>query len=137
MKALSERVIKGAGHDSSLRDPPPQCHPGTRVQLREKIIAWFRNREREKALLWLNGPAGVGKSAVIQTVAESFAESKSLGATLTSQGSMVAMTLSASLSLLPTNSLQGSPPTERISRNELFLTRSYWRRGCKNNFESS
>lgn len=82
MKALSERVIEGAEHDSSLRDPPPLCHPGTRVQLHGKISAWFHNKEREKALLWLKGPAGVGKSAVVQTFAESLAGPKHLGATL-------------------------------------------------------
>jgi len=82
MKALSERVIEGAEYDSSLRDPPPQCHPNTRIQLRGTIVTWFHNKTRKKALLWLNGPAGVGKSAVIQTVAESLAESNSLGATL-------------------------------------------------------
>lgn len=82
MKALSKHIIEGAEYDSSLRDPPPQCHPGTRVQLGRKLNTWFHNRGREQRLLWLNGPAGVGKSAVIQTFAESLAESGSLGATL-------------------------------------------------------
>ncbi len=82
MKALSKRVIDGAEYDSSHRDPPPHCHPGTRIQLRERIISWLCNKRREKVLLWLRGPAGVGKSAVIQTLAESLAESESLGATL-------------------------------------------------------
>src|ERR1700760_182617 len=82
MKALSKRAIEGAEYDSSARDPPPSCHPGTRVQLLEKIKTWFYNRMGEKALLWLSGPAGVGKSAIIQTLAEALAESKSLGATL-------------------------------------------------------
>lgn len=82
MKALCERMIEGVEYDSSLRDPPPQCNPGTRVQLRGRIVTWFQDSERAKALLWLNGPAGVGKSAIIQTVAESLAESNTLGATL-------------------------------------------------------
>lgn len=81
MKALSERAIDGAEFDSSARDPPPMCHPGTRVELLGKIKTWFYKKEREK-LLWLSGPAGVGKSAVIQTFAEFLAESSSLGATL-------------------------------------------------------
>lgn len=82
MKALSKRAINGAEYDSSVRDPPPSCHPGTRVQLLKKIKKWFYNKKREKAFLWLNGPAGVGKSAIIQTFAESLAESGSLGAAL-------------------------------------------------------
>ncbi len=82
MKELSDRVMDGAEHDSSARDPPPLCHPGTRVQLTGRIDKWFHDKRRQKALLWLNGPAGVGKSAVIQTFAESLAESRGLGATL-------------------------------------------------------
>ncbi len=82
MKALSECAIDGAEYDSSVRDPPPHCHPDTRLHLRGKILVWFHDEEREKALLWLNGPAGVGKSAVVQTLAESLAEADSLGATL-------------------------------------------------------
>lgn len=81
MKTLSEHVIRGAEHDSSDRDPP-YCHPGTRMELKERINNWFLDKDRDKALLWLYGPAGVGKSAVMQTLAETLAESSRLGATL-------------------------------------------------------
>lgn len=82
MKSLSEHIIHGAEFDSSIRDPPPRCHPGTRVELNDKINQWFNDEGRQKALLWLNGPAGVGKSAVTQTFAEFLATSKRLGASL-------------------------------------------------------
>ncbi|KAF9441206.1 hypothetical protein P691DRAFT_813428 [Macrolepiota fuliginosa MF-IS2] len=68
LKWLGKRVMPGAEFDSSERDPPPRCHPGTRISI---------NPNRSKNLLWLHGLAGVGKSAIIQSLAES--ESKSNG----------------------------------------------------------
>ncbi|KXN82171.1 hypothetical protein AN958_02980 [Leucoagaricus sp. SymC.cos] len=62
--------MRGAEYDSSERDPPPKCHPGTRKKIVECIQFWFRNLLRTNRLLWLVGPAGVGKSAIMQTLAE-------------------------------------------------------------------
>ncbi|KXN85275.1 hypothetical protein AN958_11539 [Leucoagaricus sp. SymC.cos] len=62
--------MRGAEYDSSERDPPPKCHPGTRRKIIERIQSWFRNPFRTRRLLWLVGPAGVGKSAIMQTLAE-------------------------------------------------------------------
>jgi hypothetical protein len=80
MERLSEHIIRGAAHDSSARNPPPRCHPGTRIKINEYIITWFYNEEKKELLIWIYGPAGVGKSAVMQTLAEKLAESKHLGA---------------------------------------------------------
>lgn len=82
MKLLSKHIIFGAAHDSSARVPPPRCHPGTRVKLNERMTTWFYDKKRQRLLLWVTGPAGVGKSAVIQTFAESLAISKRLGASV-------------------------------------------------------
>ncbi|KXN91193.1 hypothetical protein AN958_02613, partial [Leucoagaricus sp. SymC.cos] len=46
------------------------CHPGTRKKIIERIQFWLRNPLRTNRLLWLVGPAGVGKSAIMQTLAE-------------------------------------------------------------------
>ncbi|KXN82175.1 hypothetical protein AN958_02984 [Leucoagaricus sp. SymC.cos] len=62
--------MRGAEYDSSERDPPPKCHPGTRQKIIERIQFWFHNPFRTRRLLWLVGPAGVGKSAIMQTLAE-------------------------------------------------------------------
>ncbi|KAF9441812.1 hypothetical protein P691DRAFT_538919 [Macrolepiota fuliginosa MF-IS2] len=72
-------VIEGAEFDSSERAPPPRCHPGTRQDIMGAILAWRNNNSRAKRLLWLNGPAGIGKSAIIQTLAEAEAEAVSAG----------------------------------------------------------
>ncbi|KAF8347575.1 hypothetical protein F5887DRAFT_915827 [Amanita rubescens] len=53
---LQQFISDGAFHDSKARFPPPRCHPGTRIQCQR--------------IFWLNGPAGAGKSAIAQTVAE-------------------------------------------------------------------
>ncbi|EKM77156.1 hypothetical protein AGABI1DRAFT_43853, partial [Agaricus bisporus var. burnettii JB137-S8] len=82
MKLLSDHIILGAAHDDSARVPPPRCHPGTRVNLISRITAWFNGEQPQELLLWITGPAGVGKSAVVQTFAEYLVESKLLGASV-------------------------------------------------------
>ncbi|KAF9444864.1 hypothetical protein P691DRAFT_711202 [Macrolepiota fuliginosa MF-IS2] len=73
-------MTPGADLDSAARWPQPSCYPGTRIKLTTKIQTWFLSDRREREFLWLNGPAGVGKSAVAQTVSEFALESDILGA---------------------------------------------------------
>jgi hypothetical protein len=82
MTLLSQHIIQGAAHDSSARSPPPRCHPDTRVKLIARTTAWFEGEALQELLLWITGPAGVGKSAIVQTFAEYLAKSKSLGASV-------------------------------------------------------
>ncbi|KAF9449811.1 hypothetical protein P691DRAFT_798820 [Macrolepiota fuliginosa MF-IS2] len=82
LKWLGKRVMPGAEFDSSERDPPPRCHPGTRLSIVQRIRDWLQNAGRQKNLLWLHGPAGVGKSAIIQSLAESESKYNGVIATL-------------------------------------------------------
>jgi hypothetical protein len=83
LKELEQCTIPGAEFDSSVRDPPPRCHPGTRVEVMSDAQNWLNQTDtRKEKFLWLYGPAGVGKSAIIQSVAEEDADKKCLGATL-------------------------------------------------------
>ncbi|KAF9450595.1 hypothetical protein P691DRAFT_725659 [Macrolepiota fuliginosa MF-IS2] len=84
IQLLARHVIEGAEFDSSERYPPPHCHPGTRLDISGNLQSWIRNPSRDKRIVWLHGPAGVGKSAIIQTLAESESDSLTsiLGATL-------------------------------------------------------
>lgn len=66
--------------DSSERDPPPSCHPGTRGEIQRELATWFDDAQRRWNMIWLTGPAGTGKSAVAQTFAESCAVKGRLGA---------------------------------------------------------
>lgn len=74
--------MPGVEFDSFLRDPPPRCHPGTRMEILDDLHNWIDNAQRTHQLLWLNGPAGVGKSAIVQTLAEDPSTTPKLGATL-------------------------------------------------------
>jgi len=56
--------------DSSERDPPPRCHPGTREKATEDIVYWIEEPIPSSSILWVNGRAGVGKSALMQKLAE-------------------------------------------------------------------
>ncbi|KAF7761309.1 hypothetical protein Agabi119p4_10718 [Agaricus bisporus var. burnettii] len=82
MNSLLQHSIRGTAHDSSARDPLPRCHPETRVKLIARITAWFEGQASLELLLWITGPAGVGKSAVVQTFAEYLVKSHRLGASV-------------------------------------------------------
>lgn len=76
---LLARSTPDAFHDSSARYPPPLCHPGTREDHINQIIQWSTTENYPASqVLWLKGPAGVGKSAIAQTCAERLG--KKLGA---------------------------------------------------------
>lgn len=80
MEEMYGHVIQGAEYDSSARDSPPRCHPGTRTQILEDIQNRINDPKSSTRVVWLHGPAGVGKSAIMQTLAET---ASSLHATFT------------------------------------------------------
>jgi len=70
----------GAAYDSRDRSPPPRCLPGTREEVLKTIDAWLKAGTAGESVLWLHGPAGAGKSAIAQTVAETCAGRNQLAA---------------------------------------------------------
>ncbi|KAF8898008.1 hypothetical protein CPB84DRAFT_1175247 [Gymnopilus junonius] len=70
LKLLQDNIASGAFHDSDERFDPPKCHPRTREAVIAKIRNWIKTNDRESFFLWLYGPAGAGKSAIAQTIAE-------------------------------------------------------------------
>ncbi|CAA7257400.1 unnamed protein product [Cyclocybe aegerita] len=66
---LRDHTCSGALLDSNERFDPPRCAPDTRVSIIQEILEWIANDERS-SILWLYGPAGAGKSALAQTIAE-------------------------------------------------------------------
>ncbi|KAF9444487.1 hypothetical protein P691DRAFT_778219 [Macrolepiota fuliginosa MF-IS2] len=79
LKILLAASIPAAAYDSS--EHPRHCHPGTRYQYIDRIVNWGLNdTDRSHRILWLKGPAGVGKSAIAQSCAEEFAAQKKLAA---------------------------------------------------------
>ncbi|KDR67214.1 hypothetical protein GALMADRAFT_80196, partial [Galerina marginata CBS 339.88] len=72
-----ERLLEAASptafHNSSDVYDPPKCHPNTRVAVLNKIMNWIRGLDpetRDALIMWLNGPAGCGKSAIGRSIAE-------------------------------------------------------------------
>ena len=60
----------GAIHDSGERSPPPNCHPDTRKAVRQIILDWIQNDSAAFPFFWLYGAPGVGKTAILQAIAE-------------------------------------------------------------------
>ncbi|KAJ6537617.1 hypothetical protein B0H19DRAFT_1038001 [Mycena capillaripes] len=58
-------------HDSGERFPEPACHPGTRTRtaVLDQLRTWSLDKSPDSTLLWLNGTAGAGKSAIPQMFA--------------------------------------------------------------------
>ncbi|KIL54811.1 hypothetical protein M378DRAFT_28656 [Amanita muscaria Koide BX008] len=66
-RLLDRHVSKDALRNSF--HSPPECHPNTRTTIRDEIGCWLDESVSEKSpLLWLNGPAAVGKSVIAKTV---------------------------------------------------------------------
>ena len=67
---MSRWIAADALHDSHERTQRPKCHQKTRRKVLEYISKWLHSEENDQDLLWLYGPAGGGKSAILQTIAE-------------------------------------------------------------------
>ena len=80
MEFLQQHIAPGAFHNSDERYDPPKCHPHTRRAVLKKIMDWVKDPNKVALLLWLYGPAGAGKSAIAQTIAELLEEAGLLAA---------------------------------------------------------
>ncbi|KAJ2914173.1 hypothetical protein MD484_g6223, partial [Candolleomyces efflorescens] len=78
-KLLVQKISANALHNSSARYDPPKCDEGTRVELVETLMTRITNRRSPQRLLCMTGPAGSGKSALQQTIAERCEKSDILG----------------------------------------------------------
>ena len=73
---LKPHISEAAMHDSLARYPPPLCHPKTREKVLKIITDWIDGSYPRQRIMWLNGPAGAGKSAIAQTIAERYKGSR-------------------------------------------------------------
>lgn len=69
---LQKLATPSALHNSAQRVDPPRCHENTRQAVLKEIFAWIVQDvvERTAWVVWLNGAAGAGKSAIAQSMAE-------------------------------------------------------------------
>ncbi|KAI9148684.1 Vegetative incompatibility protein [Paramyrothecium foliicola] len=72
-------IAKGASFNSHDEESNPTCLNNTRVELLDQISTWIHDSSA-KALFWLNGMAGTGKSTISRTIARSLSETNHLGA---------------------------------------------------------
>ena len=80
---LRDNSIPAAAHDSyETESYKSSCLEGTRTQHIDDITAWTTriNQSSQHRLLWMWGPAGVGKSAIAKSCAEKTAAQCRLGA---------------------------------------------------------
>lgn len=66
---LFQSCTPEAAHDAGAREYAPRCHPGTRQNYIDQIVQWTLE-PKQRQMLWMKGPAGVGKTAVAQSCAE-------------------------------------------------------------------
>ncbi|KAJ6491050.1 hypothetical protein C8R45DRAFT_825970 [Mycena sanguinolenta] len=72
-------VALEALHNSAGTFPHPKCHPETRTELLEKLCCWATEPHSDCSIQWLHGPAGAGKSAVMQTLCQRLQDTGQLG----------------------------------------------------------
>ncbi|KAF9442292.1 kinase-like protein [Macrolepiota fuliginosa MF-IS2] len=82
LQFIAQHGMVGAEYDSDSRNPPLRCHPLTHKDLRDRIVNWVGDPAGLQKMLWISGPAGTGKSAITQTIAEAFKASGWLGSSL-------------------------------------------------------
>ena len=80
MELLQQHIAPGAFHNSDECYDPPKCHPHTRRAVLKNIMDWVKDPNKVALILWLYGPAGAGKSAIAQTIAELLEEAGLLAA---------------------------------------------------------
>jgi hypothetical protein len=71
-------IASEAAFNSYRNQHEPTCLPNTRSQLLKDIVAWADSDE--SCIFWLNGIAGTGKSTIARTIARTYYDRGTLGA---------------------------------------------------------
>ncbi|KAJ7656396.1 hypothetical protein DFH06DRAFT_1328686 [Mycena polygramma] len=75
---LHRSIALEAIYDSAESFPQPRCHPETRTEMLDGLWHWATDVSATH-VLWLHGPAGSGKSAVMQTLCQRLEDAGLLG----------------------------------------------------------
>ncbi|KAJ7431237.1 hypothetical protein FB451DRAFT_435824 [Mycena latifolia] len=65
---LHRAVALEALYNSAESFPQPRCHPKTRTSMLDNLYSWATGENTAYSIYWLHGPAGAGKSAIMQTL---------------------------------------------------------------------
>ncbi|KAF2224605.1 hypothetical protein BDZ85DRAFT_289169 [Elsinoe ampelina] len=72
-------IAHAAAYNSYISEHAAFCLAGTRTALLRQILDWTTDRHA-KCIFWLCGKAGMGKTTIARTIAQSLDEAESLGA---------------------------------------------------------
>ncbi|KAJ7028929.1 hypothetical protein C8F04DRAFT_48621 [Mycena alexandri] len=76
---LHRAVALEALYDSTDGFPQPNCHPETRTEMLDALYNWLAGDSAAQPICWLHGPAGAGKSAIMQTLCRRLQDQRRLG----------------------------------------------------------
>jgi hypothetical protein len=65
---LLTKIATAAFHNSAENSNPPQCHQNTRTAIMLRLSNSIE--DRQKWIIWLNGAAGAGKTAIMHSLAK-------------------------------------------------------------------
>ncbi|KAG7093048.1 hypothetical protein E1B28_009342 [Marasmius oreades] len=80
LSSLSTWVAFSALHDAKARYPQPNVLHGTREEIIGKLSSWCEDDSKSSRVYWVNGAAGVGKSAIAQALSEKYTQTGQLAA---------------------------------------------------------
>ncbi|KAJ7922341.1 hypothetical protein B0H13DRAFT_1470488, partial [Mycena leptocephala] len=78
---LHRHVALEALYNSADSFPQPRCHPETRTEMLDNLFKWATRGNSFRPICWLHGPAGAGKSAIMQTLCRKLQDAGYLGGT--------------------------------------------------------
>ncbi|KAF8187407.1 hypothetical protein K438DRAFT_1973020 [Mycena galopus ATCC 62051] len=76
---LHRAVALEALYDSADSFPQPRCHPETRTEMLDILYEWAVQQSSARPIRWLHGPAGAGKSAIMQTLCQNLRAAGCIG----------------------------------------------------------
>ncbi|KAJ6554139.1 hypothetical protein B0H19DRAFT_994612, partial [Mycena capillaripes] len=81
MDVLHRAVALEALYDSADSFPQPKCHPNTRAKMLDDLYEWVVQSYpwSARSMCWLHGPAGAGKSAIMQSLCQRLQDAGRLG----------------------------------------------------------
>ncbi|KAJ6509785.1 hypothetical protein DFH09DRAFT_1050008 [Mycena vulgaris] len=79
IQILHRSVALEALYDSAESFPQPRCHPDTRTEMLEGLYNWAIADNSSRSIRWLHGPAGAGKSAIMQSLCQRLQDAGRLG----------------------------------------------------------
>ncbi|KAJ7699796.1 hypothetical protein B0H14DRAFT_2417482, partial [Mycena olivaceomarginata] len=120
----------GALYDSAESFPQPRCHPETRTEMLDALYSWAIGSDPAPSIFWLHGPAGAGKSAIMQTLCRRLTDSGRLGGSFffkrghTTCGNARVLFTTLAYQLALQNSFLKGPISECVQDDPSFTTGS-------------